>query len=220
MSVLKKSAARAAGLAAAAVAAIGLFSTGAANADTFVPLPGGEINRTLPNGLNVTARLVNESALINPSMGSTPLHRNVWVSGSAQVEVHGEHQGTKIAPGYVVGCQVDISGGGANGGADATLKGEEATGTASGGGNLTLGPGQTTSFLLLDLEKEDTYGGEGHTFGIKFNGPDGSVTWSDSTIGLNGCAGYAQARAFVRVEVSTDHGKSEMRLWGQPFSLG
>lgn len=220
MSVVKKSAARLASLAAASVAAVGLFSTGAAHADTFVPLPGGEITHTLPNGLAVTARIANESALINPSLGSTPLHRNAWVSGSAQVEVHGPHKGTKITPGYVVGCQVDISGGGANGGADLTQSGDNVTGKLSTGGNLTLGPGQATSFLLLDIEKPDVYGNEGHTFAIKFTGPNGSVTWSDSTIALNGCAGYAQARSFVRVEVTTEQGISEMRVWGQPFSLG
>ncbi|MBF6351062.1 MULTISPECIES: MspA family porin [Nocardia] len=220
MSVVKKSAVRIASVAAAAAAAVGLLSTGAANADTFVPLPGGELHHTLPNGLGVTARIANESALINPSMGSTPLHRNAWVSGSAQVEVHGEHNGTKITPGYVVGCQVDISGGGANGGADVTGNGDNVTGKLSSGGNLTLGPGQATSFLLLDLEKPDVYGNEGHTFAIKFKGANGSVTWSDSTIALNGCGGYAQARSFVRVEVSTDQGISEFRVWGQPFSLG
>ncbi|WP_328391979.1 MspA family porin [Nocardia sp. NBC_00416] len=220
MSVIKKSAVRIASLAGATVAAIGLFSAGAASADTFVPLPGGELTHTLPNGLSITARIANESALINPSMGSTPLHRNAWVSGSAQVEVHGAHKGTKITPGYVVGCQVDISGGGANGGAGVQGSGDKVTGNLSSGGNLTLGPGQATSFLLLDIEKPDVYGDEGHSFANKFTGPNGSVTWSDSTIGLNGCAGYAQARSFVRVEVSTEQGISEFRVWGQPFSLG
>ena len=222
MSVVKKSAVRIASVAAAAAAAVGLFSTGAANADTFVPLPGGELHHTLPNGLGVTARIANESALINPSMGSTPLHRNAWVSASAQVEVHGKHKGTKITPGYVVGCQVDISGGGANGGAGASsdLSGEKVTGNLSTGGNLTLGPCQATSFLILDIERPDVYGNEGHQFATKFTGPTGSVTWTDTTIGLNGCGGYAQARSFVRVEVSTDQGISEFRVWGQPFSLG
>ncbi|MET8798813.1 MspA family porin [Nocardia sp. NPDC004568] len=220
MSVIKKSVVRAASVTAAAVAAVGLFSTGAADADTFVPLPGAELNHTLPNGLNITARIANESALINPSMGSTPLHRNAWVSGSAQVEVHGPHKGTKITPGYVVGCQVDISGGAGNGGAGVTSSGDKVTGSLSSGANLTLGPGQATSFLLLDIEKPDVYGDEGHTFANKFTGPNGSVTWTDSTIGLNGCAGYAQARAFVRVETTTDQGISEFRVWGKPFSLG
>ncbi|MBF6341818.1 MspA family porin, partial [Nocardia abscessus] len=48
----------------------------------------------------------------------------------------------------------------------------------------------------------------------------GSVTWADETIGLNGCAGYAQARAFVSVEVETDNVITWVTLWGAPFSLG
>ncbi|MBF6234868.1 MspA family porin [Nocardia farcinica] len=40
------------------------------------------------------------------------------------------------------------------------------------------------------------------------------------TIGLAGCAGYAQARAFAEVEVETDTAKEIVTVWGQPFSLG
>ncbi len=40
------------------------------------------------------------------------------------------------------------------------------------------------------------------------------------TIGLAGCAGYAQARAFTEVEVETDTAKEIVTVWGQPFSLG
>uniref|UniRef100_UPI0024565D4A MspA family porin n=1 Tax=Nocardia asiatica TaxID=209252 RepID=UPI0024565D4A len=113
----RKNLARMAGVGAAATIAMGLFSTGAANADTFVPLPGGELTKTLSDGTVVTVRLVGESANISPSMGATPLHRNAWVSGSAQVELSGA-AGGKIFPGYTVGCQVNIAGGGATGGVD------------------------------------------------------------------------------------------------------
>ncbi|MGW5106152.1 MspA family porin [Nocardia sp. NPDC004123] len=46
------------------------------------------------------------------------------------------------------------------------------------------------------------------------------VSWKNSTIGLSGCAGYAQARAFVQVDVETVTAKGSVTLWGQPFSLG
>ncbi|MBF6470150.1 porin, partial [Nocardia beijingensis] len=65
----RKNLARMAGVGAAATIAMGLFSTGAANADTFVPLPGGELTKTLSDGTVVTIRLVGESANISPSMG-------------------------------------------------------------------------------------------------------------------------------------------------------
>lgn len=219
----RKNLARLAGVGAAASIALGLFSTGAANADTFIPLPGGEITKTLSDGTVVTVRLVGESATISPSMGATPIHRNAWASASAQVEIAGgEKVGGKIYPGYVVGCQVNIDGGGAEGGASADIDGESGEVSPSGevGGNLTLGPGQAKSFYVLDIEKPDDYGNEDHATNNKFKGNSGSVTWSDQTIGVNGCGGYAQARSFVRVKVETDHVMSVVTLWGQPFSLG
>jgi hypothetical protein len=219
----RKNLARLAGVGAAASMALGLFSTGAANADTFIPLPGGEITKTLSDGTVVTVRLVGESATISPSMGSTPIHRNAWASASAQVEIAGgEKVGGKIYPGYVVGCQVNIDGGGAEGEAGADIDGESGEVSPSGevGGNLTLGPGQAKSFYVLDIEKPDDYGNEDHATNNKFKGNSGSVTWSDQTIGVNGCGGYAQARSFVRVKVETDNVMSVVTLWGQPFSLG
>ncbi|MFD4461411.1 MspA family porin [Nocardia sp. NPDC058480] len=220
MTTFKKATARLAGVAGAAAVALGLLSTGAANADTFIPLPGGEITETLPDGTPVTIRLVNESVNISPSMGATPLHRNVWASGRAEVQVHGEHKGVKLYPGYVVGCQVDISGGNANAGANGAVNGNKGSGGVTTGGNLTLGPGQASTFWLLDVEGPNAYGEQSSVPAIKFFGDSGSVTWADSTIGLAGCAGYAQARSFVAVEVTTQFGRSELRLWGQPFSLG
>ncbi|MFI9536297.1 MspA family porin [Nocardia fusca] len=219
----RKNLARLAGVGAAASMALGLFSTGAANADTFIPLPGGEITKTLSDGTVVTVRLVGESATISPSMGATPIHRNAWASASAQVEIAGgEKVGGKIYPGYVVGCQVNIDGGGAEGEAGADIDGESGEVSPSGevGGNLTLGPGQAKSFYVLDIEKPDDYGNEDHATNNKFKGNSGSVTWSDQTIGVNGCGGYAQARSFVRVKVETDNVMSVVTLWGQPFSLG
>ncbi|MFE7720519.1 MspA family porin [Nocardia rhizosphaerihabitans] len=204
----------------AAVTTIGVLSTGAANADTFVPLPGGQITRTLSDGTVVTVRLVNESATISPSMGSTPVHRNAWVSGRAEVSVSGEVTGS-IQPGYVVGCQVNIDGGGVDGGASAESDWEgNASGGLTSGANLSLGPGQASSFLILDRELADDFGNEDHSSTNPLKGSNGSVTWSDSTIGLNGCGGYAQARAFVKVKVKTDNVNSVVTLWGQPFSLG
>ncbi|WP_328388379.1 MspA family porin [Nocardia sp. NBC_00416] len=221
----RKNLARLAGVGAATTIALGLFSTGAASADTFIPLPGGELVKTLSDGTVVTVRLVGESATINPSMGATPVHRNAWTSASAQVEIAGgENVGGRIYPGYVVGCQVNIDGGGVEGGAsaDAAVSGDTVTVTPSGegGGNLTVGPGQAKSFYVLDIEGPDDYGSEDHATNNGFEGNSGSVTWSDQTIGLNGCGGYAQARSFVSVEVETENVISYVTLWGKPFSLG
>ncbi|GAB4583854.1 MspA family porin [Nocardia sp. IFM 10818] len=209
--------------AAAATVALGLCSAGAANADTFVPLPGGEITRTLTDGTVVTVRLVGESANINPSMGATPVHRNAWVSGSAQVEVSGPNaKGGKIYPGYVVACQVNIGGGGVTGGVsgESDWEGKKPSVGGKGGATLSLGPGQAEAMYLLDLEEADDFGEETHSTRNKFKGANGSVTWADSTVGVTGCAGYAQARAFVKVKVETTNVNSVVTLWGQPFSIG
>ncbi|MGW4248051.1 MspA family porin [Nocardia sp. NPDC004722] len=221
---VRKTMARAAGIGAVATAALGLFSTGAANADTFVPLPGGTLTQTMDDGTVVTITMTGESANINPSMGATPLHRNAWASGTARVQLSGTNgnAGGKIVPGYVVGCQVNISGGGANGGPSvgANYDGSSPTAGANVGGNLTLGPGQSKAFYLLDQEAPDDYGNEAHYVRNKFTGNSGSVSWSDETINLNGCGGYAQARSFVAVQVETDNVITAYTLWGQPFSLG
>ncbi|MFQ6230898.1 MspA family porin [Nocardia sp. NPDC002869] len=211
------------GRGAVASLAIGLLATATAAADTFVPLPGGELTETLSDGTVVTVRLTGESATISPSLGSTPVHRNAWVSGSAQVEVSGAgaEAGGIVIPGYVVGCQVNIAGGGVGGGVDGASDWEgNAAAGAGASGELSLGPGQAKSFYILDRERADDFGNESHKVYNVFSGGSGSVTWADQTIGLSGCGGYAQARAFVSVEIVTDRVTSWVTLWGQPFSLG
>jgi len=221
MIINRKNGVRLAAVGAAAAATMGFFSVGAANADTFVPLPGGSITQTLADGTVVTVNLTDESANISPSLGSTPLHRNVWVNGKASVELQGAGaKGAIITPGYILACQVDF-GAGAGGDMKSSTK-ADGTGTIapSVSGNMTLGPGQAKNVTVLDLEKKDAYGAESHTGGNKFTGKTGSVTWADSTLGVSGCAGYAQARSYVKVAVSTDNVSSTVTLWGQPFSIG
>jgi hypothetical protein len=133
--------------------------------------------------------------------------------------------GGSIYPGYTVGCQVNIAGGGASGGVDGSLdwsSGSNVTPSvgATSGGNLSLGPGQSKSFYVLDLEQADDFGNDIHKTRSTFKGDSGSVTWADETIGLTGCAGYAQARSFVSVGISTDNVTTWVTLWGKPFSLG
>lgn len=100
------------------------------------------------------------------------------------------------------------------------LGGQEPQIGGKAGGNLSLGPGQARAMYLLDLEEADDFGRDTHYTRNRFKGTSGSVTWADSTIGINGCAGYAQARAFVQVRVSTTTFESMVTLWGQPFSIG
>lgn len=222
--------AKAAGVVAAATVAIGLLSTGAANADTFVPLQDGNITQTLLDGTVVTVRQTGNSANISPSMGSTPLHRNVWASGTIDVSIDGgTAKGGNIDAGYIVACQLDF-GGEASGGAAAsagwdaiqagTVGNPIGTSDTAVGGGLSIAPGQAVSVPILDVEYTDSYGAEAHTSDFDFEGNSGGFTYSDETFGVSGCAGYAQARSYATVSVSTDSVDGTVTLWGQPFSLG
>ncbi|WP_307817453.1 MspA family porin [Nocardia acididurans] len=216
-------------MAALAVACCGFGNTGTADADTFIPLPGGIITRELADGTTITIRIDEESAKVSPSLGSTPVHRNVWVSGVGSVDLAGPSADTatiKISPGYVVGCQMDISSLGVNenAGESNTLSQTAPYITPSlsesFGGGITLAPGQAVARLMLDLEKPDDYGMESHKRYNKVPGPHASVTWVDEAFEVNGCGGYAQARSFVLAEIDTTTFIGNLALWGQPFTMG
>lgn len=212
--------ARVAGACAAVAVAMGLFSTGAANADTFIPLPDGE-----KLGPGVTVTRTNESALISPSLAANGAGRVVWVSGKTKADVTVTPEGTvgpnngatnapgtmnssthgtsRLTSGYIVGCQVSI-------GADAfTLGGDVSIGisgpSANGTFGVKLGPGE-----------------------IKFIGIDGkdilkpgvySVQYKDIELEIQGCAGYAQARSYTVVEIIGNE-YSKVALYGMPFTIG
>ncbi|MEZ5153119.1 MspA family porin [Rhodococcus zopfii] len=236
--------ARIGSVAAAAAIALGFLSVGAANADTLVPLPDGEI--TAPGG-KATVTRTEESALISPSMAANPTNRVAWVSGKVTARVNVDipkepgktdgstsplagannsstHGVSRINTGYIVGCQVDISGlkgnlglnfstGGSN-----TFTGNLVTDAVTGVTSLTnavspsatlsvpLQPGQV-AFVNVegkDITKKDT------TY---------SIQYQDTELSTMGCGGYAQARAYTVLEiVGKDYVKTT--LYGQPFSIG
>ncbi|WP_280195364.1 MspA family porin [Nocardia farcinica] len=212
--------ARAAGGGAAAAVAMGLLSTGAANADTFVPLPDGQ-----KVGPGVTVTRTGEHAIVSPSMAANGAGRVVWVSGNASADVtvtpEGEvgpnngptgnpgsnnsstHGASQLNTGYIVGCQVSIGddaiSAGLAGGID--LNG----GSIGGSIGLDLGPGEV-KFVQIDYKdilKPGVY----------------SVEYQDVEIEIQGCAGYAQARSYTVVEIIGDH-YSKTTLYGMPFSIG
>ncbi|WP_067672275.1 MspA family porin [Nocardia miyunensis] len=213
--------ARFAGIGAAAAVAIGLLSTGAANADTFVPLPDG--HRLGADGVSITR--THEHATISTSLAANGAGRTVWVSGIAAADVphapittvgpnNGQlnnpgtnnsstHGASQLNSGYIIGCQVDI-------GSDAIsagVSGSVSLTDASLGGSigLNLGPGQV-KFVQID-SIDITH--PGHY----------SVEYQDAEMQIQGCAGYAQARAYTVVEV-VGNNYSKTTLYGQPFSIG
>jgi hypothetical protein len=218
----RKNVARVAGAGAAATAtvAMGLFSTGAANADTFVPLPDGQ---KIGQGVTVTRN--GEHALISPSLAANGAGRVVWVSGNAFADVSvtpegtvGPNNGPANAPGtnnssthgasqlntgYIVGCQVSIADNAISAGISGGIN--LSGGSLGGSIGLNLGPGEV-KFVQIDAKdilKPGRY----------------SVEYQDAEMDIQGCAGYAQARAYTVVEIIGDH-YSKTTLYGAPFSIG
>ncbi|WP_167478008.1 MspA family porin [Nocardia arthritidis] len=211
---------RVAGVGGAAAVAIGLLSTGAANADTFVPLPDGQ-----KMGPGVTITRNGEHAIISPSMAANGAGRVVWVSGNAVAEVTETPEGTagpnngptndpgtnnssthgtsELTTGYIIGCQVSISDSAISANLGATASLTEAG--VSGGIGLDIGPGEVKWVAIdnKDITKVGTY----------------SVEYQDVELDIQGCAGYAQARAVTVVEIiGNDYSKTT--LYGMPFSIG
>ncbi|MFE3290549.1 MspA family porin, partial [Rhodococcus sp. NPDC059234] len=197
--------ARIAGLGAAAAVTIGLMSTGAASADTFVPLPDG--SKATPG---VVVARTGESALISPSLAANGAGRTAWVSGTVTADVssitkEGEagpfngqtnvpgtnnsstHGVSRISTGYIVGCQVDITGLGGSIGGGIDLNGP------SMNASLTV-PVAAGQVKFVNVAGKD----------IKKNGKY-SVQYQDTQLEIQNCGGYAQARSYTVVEIVGDN---------------
>lgn len=210
---------RIAGFGAAAALTIGLLSNSVAAADTFVPLPDG--SKDAP-GAVITR--TDESALISPSLASNGAGRTAWVSGTITADVTGITKETEAGPtngaagspgtnnssthgvsrintGYIVGCQVDITGLGGSFGGGISLDGPSMSGSLT----VPISAGQVkfVSVSGKDLNKNGKY----------------SVQYQDTQLEVQNCGGYAQARAYTVVEIVGDN-YSKTTLYGQPFSVG
>jgi hypothetical protein len=194
--------ARLAGFGVAAAVAVGLMSTGAANADTFVPLPGGE---KVVNAGGITAKIARnaESALVSPSLAANGAGRVAWVSGDVFADLQGAvpEEGATLTTGYIVGCQLDITGLEAGISGSLSLDGPSASGSLS----LPIAPGEV-KFALIKY-KSDLKSGVS------------AIQYRDQQIEVQGCGGYAQARAYTILEIPGNH-YVKSTLYGQPFSIG
>jgi len=215
--------ARIAGLGAAAAVALGVMSTGAASADTFIPLPDGS-----KTGPNVTLTRTAESALSSPSLAANGAGRVAWVSGTVVADVKGikevtdvpdansttnnagtyngtnastTHGVSRVSTGYIVGCQVDITGLSAK----PSFSMDMST-TATGLGlTVPLNSGEIKYVPLggKDIKKDGVY----------------ALQYQDSELQVQKCGGFAQARSYSVVEiVGNDYSKTV--LYGAPFSIG
>ncbi|MDP0400068.1 MspA family porin [Tsukamurella strandjordii] len=177
----------------------------------------------------------DHTARFSPGMVALPTTRNAWVSGIVSVTVTGgSADGGSIQAGYAVGCQVDVGkanvslGGGGESGTGVTdgSFGVEPSVKGTSGASLSLAAGSIgTQMLTYDAAKWPAPGDEfdagwmdpGTAF--NFKGRTGSLSFQDQTIGVDGCAGYAQAKFFAKVKATVGGDRGSVVLWGKPFSL-
>ncbi|MFD4407738.1 MspA family porin [Nocardia sp. NPDC058499] len=208
------------GTSAAVMVSISLLSVGAATADTVVPLPDGQ---NLGSGVSITR--TGEYATISPSLAGNGVGRVAWVSGIARAEVsvtpEGEvgpnsgpvnapgtnnsstHGASQLNTGYIVGCQVSIGEDAVSAGMSVSV--DPSSVGVGGSVGISLGPGEV-GFVQIDYQD--------------ITGPGAySIEYRDIELQVQGCGGYAQARAYTVVEIIGDH-YSKTTLYGAPFSIG
>ena len=202
--------------------AMGLTSLAAGGA-TAGPLPGGTVTRTLVDGTPVTVQLFDEFVNVQRAVTNVQTSREVWVSGKVKVTVGGKAEGGSVNAGYLVGCQVNF-GASAEGGAGVSVDpaaDNPLSPSAEVGAGFTLGPGQASYFPIIETTSgTDTAYSDYKVNSYSFKGKSGGVVYSQEKFGMDGCAGYASAKAKIKVTVSTDAVKGVITLYGKPFSIG
>jgi len=203
--------------AAVAGAALMGLSVAAAPANA-APLPGASKTKAVPGG-SVTINLFDESARVSRAVTNIPTSREVMVSGKVRVTTSGDLKGGAINAGYIVGCQVDFgASAGAGGGVEAPRGGpvaEAAKNPFGGTGAIKLGPGQAGYVPIVVSKTDDEI-----TNSFAFTSARGGVVYSNERFGVDGCAGYAQARARVTVRVKSPTFVGNITMYGKPFSIG
>ncbi|WP_231703066.1 MspA family porin [Tsukamurella asaccharolytica] len=184
----------------------------------------------------ITVSVKAQRAKLSPGMVALPTTRNAWVSGVVSVKVNGAAaDGGSIEAGYAVGCQIDVGSAGVEAGVEAASGASvdfngptiQPSVTASTGASLSLAAGSIgTQSLTYDRATWPKPGDEidpdwsAPSTSFDFTGSSGSFTYSDQTIGVDGCAGYAQARLYVIVRAEVGDTKGRVVLWGDRFTLG
>lgn len=212
-----KSVARSAtALAVAGAAAAAVVATGAGTADA-APLPGAFKSKAVPGG-KVSIRLFNEAYAVQNSVANNPFSREVFVSGKVRINTSGDIKGGTVTAGYLVGCQLNFgakSGGDIIGESDWDGNGKLKNDKTKVGASFTLSPGDVKFAPVIRA----SVGGEA-VESFSFTGNTGGVAYKSERFAVDGCAGFAEARALVNVQVSTKGAKSNITLYGRPFSIG
>ncbi|MCX6469169.1 MAG: MspA family porin [Corynebacteriales bacterium] len=208
------------GVVAATVSGLG---AGAAAAG---PLPSHSLTQTLADGTKVRVGLFGESFRIARSITAIGTTRQIWASGKIVVDAPGATGGT-IDAGYIVGCQVNFLGAGVTpntGIGGAVTNGQATLGapSATSGSSVSLGPGQAVALHLINTTNGDLSPQAGNylTTTNAFTNGKAGVAYSDEEFHVDSCAGYAQAKAFVTVQVDTASVTGYVTVYGTPFNIG
>ncbi len=194
----------------AAVAAVGLASMGAGNAAAR-PLPNGSKTTFGVDGEVVKLSRSGESVFPIPTESHNGADRSAEVTGSVFAKFPKGDTGV-LSAGYIVGCQVDITGLSIAPGISFTqgvsLFSTSTTPLSVGvsvtpGISIPLNPGQATVIPV------GTKSGDSGTLGIQYQ---------QFRIDLTKCGGYASARSIATVELRGDN-YVKSSLYGAPFSL-
>ena len=201
---------RAAVLTAAALTAVtGVAVVGTGTADA-ARLPGGHTKAVGIDGQVVNISRSSERSRIMRSMAANGAGRAASVSGTYKASLS---KGSGVMTvGYLVGCQVNLSGFEGTLGASIDLTGAG----LSGGLSVPLAPGQVV-FAKTDK--------------INLKKGKGTVMIDSFSIDVQQCGGYASARSLVQVvaadgyeaeegKLSGKSGYVQANLYGRPFSLG
>lgn len=195
---------------AAAVAAIGATTLVAGAGDAQAGrLPNGFKKSTGIDGQVVTISRKGESVRRMPSVANNGAGRSAAVSGTFTATLNKGRGAMTV--GYLVGCQVDITG--LQGGLSGTIG---LTSSLSGSLSVPLKPGQVARVFSDD---------------IVITKGKATVLIDHFQLDVQQCGGYASARSVVQVMaadgltaedgvLSGDSGFLQTTLYGKPFSLG
>lgn len=197
-------------MAVAAVAAVGLSSMAAGGAAA-EKLPDGFKKVTGIDGQVLTMQRTGEYAFAQPSQANNGAGRSARVSGTFTARLN--KGGGDVEVGYLVGCQVNL--GTLQAGISGTIS---ATPTVSGTISFPLAPGEIKKVYIDD----NSFAEGKHVMSIQLSGTE---------IDVQGCAGFAQARSYMKVlaangyntdkgAVNGSSGAIQSTLYGKPFSLG
>lgn len=217
------------------MAAAGLIGTGQAEAAS---LPGVQKSRSVPGG-EIAISVFDQRYSIQTPVTNVPTSREVLVSGKVRVRTSGEIEGATVTPGYLIGCQLNFGASSSASGAITTVEDDQAsisvptfdpvtgapTGTQSVPVPVDKGSALKAGFTLapgaakfVPVIKTSINGSTVSSF--TFSGNNGGVAFSQERFGVDGCAGFAQARPIVNVKVASDTFKGSVTLYGKPFSIG